>query len=168
MTSWGRQEREAKENSRKLILETRKEGLRNSDMLKEVSTKLHKHVSDEEDTFKEMFEQIRDSKCPKSETISLLEGYNKEQNGHLNDLADLGRETSRKLDNIINQTKGADKEIEKEEKRAERRLNNKKFYIAFATCVFLGISTLTGLVLWLKKDVIMTVERKAPTIEKHE
>lgn len=173
LRDWGKKksaEKEARDASRKTIQDTMEQGKHHGKVLEELSDKFYKHIDDEETSIKDIFKKMSELKCPKEETIQLLEGHNDKQSSHLRKLSEQGKETSRKLDDIISQTKGADKEKEKEERKKEQRLNNRRFYIALVTCMFLGISTLIGMLIWFKGDTTenTTLESRVIELEKHE
>ena len=44
--------------------------------------------------------------CPKEETIEAIGKYNEEQNGHIKNIQLLGEQTQKKLDEVLNVTKG--------------------------------------------------------------
>ena len=127
-----KEELESIKRSRDQIEETRDLVLVDHEKLGTHIVKFNEHVVKEDDKFTRIFSRLEDENCPLEETVKLLERHKREQNGHLKDLAQSGRNTSDKLDAIVNQTKG-------EEHGKETRRQKWTLWIAFAAVMTVGI-----------------------------
>jgi PBP1b-binding outer membrane lipoprotein LpoB len=127
-----KEEIEAKAKSRKYIQEVRDIVMVDHEKLETHICDFKHHVTKGEDTVDKIFNMIDEQKCPKEETINILERYRKEQNGHLKTISASILENKEKLNAIINQNSG---------KEHEKEVRNRKWTLwiagigAIAICV---------------------------------
>jgi hypothetical protein len=150
-----------RETSRKHIQETRDSVIVIGQKLINLDESFKNHVTNENKVYCDIIKKIESSSCPQSETIKVLENHNKEQNGHLRELAEQSCETTKKLDAIINQTKGADR-------IRDGRRNMWTLIIAIVVCMIMGIGTFLTSFESLKQKTknVPVLETKVENLEK--
>lgn len=112
-----KEETEAINTSRAQITEVRDIVLVDHSKLCDHITDFKHHVTKGEKTVESILKKIDEHACPEVETIKVLKEYKIEQNGHLRDLAAQGDDNTKKLNSIINQTKGVYNEKENRNKK---------------------------------------------------
>jgi hypothetical protein len=112
-----KEEAEAIVLSRKQITETRDTVIIDHAKLNDHCDTFDAHVIKGEATVEKIFNEIANQKCPKHETIKVLEDYKKDMNGHLKDIAQQSLEQKETLNALVNQTKGVECEKEKRNKK---------------------------------------------------